>query len=231
MKLKKWFIWIGGMILILIFIFSLFQWVPVLKASQTLSKSEISEKVLKKYSGNITDIQLNGNAYLIKLKKASSVYELKIDAQSGEVISLIQTEYSKANNQNRLDEEKIKNIATSVSPGKLESLRSETINKKIIYTAILVKGEQRTILKIDAQSGEVLSTKSEQVNPPTKKLTENEAVNIAIQQVTGNVDEVDYEIKDNMPYYFVKIETNDDEEAIIQIHAITGEVKSITWDD
>lgn len=34
-----------------------------------------------------------------------------------------------------------------------------------------------------------------------------------------------------MTYYFVQIDTKDEKGATVQIQAITGEVKSVTWDD
>jgi uncharacterized membrane protein YkoI len=119
------------------------------------------------------------------------------------------------------------------------------------YHIELEKQNQLYIITLEAESGKVLSfTKSETItstptpvptptpepsptaiNEPPKRLTEPEAVKIAITQVQGDVDDIWLETENNQTYYFVKIETNDDREAIVQIHAITGEVMSVTWDD
>ncbi|WP_313470607.1 PepSY domain-containing protein [Lysinibacillus sp.] len=53
---------------------------------------------------------------------------------------------------------------------------------------------------------------------------------IALGQLTGEVDSVDFEETAEGGYYLVEIETQDDE-ATFQIHAVSGEVLSITWDD
>ncbi|WP_338449197.1 PepSY domain-containing protein [Niallia oryzisoli] len=65
----------------------------------------------------------------------------------------------------------------------------------------------------------------------SKSLTEEEAATLALEQVAGTVDDVELENVNGITYYFVDIETTDGREAIVEINAITGEVKSLTWDD
>lgn len=66
---------------------------------------------------------------------------------------------------------------------------------------------------------------------PAKNISSEEAIQIALDTVYGEVDDVDLEDENGQLYYFIEIETSDDLEAEIQIHAITGEVISIEWDD
>ncbi|WP_019155394.1 PepSY domain-containing protein [Robertmurraya massiliosenegalensis] len=66
---------------------------------------------------------------------------------------------------------------------------------------------------------------------PPKHLSEQEAISIALQSVTGEVDDIDLEQSNGLIYYLVEVEVNDDKEATVQINAISGEVMSITWDD
>jgi uncharacterized membrane protein YkoI len=104
-------------------------------------------------------------------------------------------------------------------------------------------------IKLDPSSGKVLSftqtgTTTTKPTPsqtppqqdaipeePPKRLTDNQAVQIALTQVQGEVDDIWLETENNQTYYFIKIETNDDREATVHIHAITGEVMSVAWDD
>ncbi|MCH1627027.1 PepSY domain-containing protein [Ferdinandcohnia quinoae] len=62
-------------------------------------------------------------------------------------------------------------------------------------------------------------------------ITENEAKVIALQQVKGDVDDVDIEQLGGITFYLVEIEREDGEDATVQINAITGEVHTIRWDD
>lgn len=74
-------------------------------------------------------------------------------------------------------------------------------------------------------------TKKEKEKEPPKNISSDEAIQIALDTVYGEVDDVDLETENGQLYYFIEIETSDDLEAEIQIHAITGEVISIEWDD
>lgn len=68
-------------------------------------------------------------------------------------------------------------------------------------------------------------------NEKGKIITEEEAVTIALSSVSGDVDDIHFEESGDGAYYLVKIEKENGEEGTVQIHAITGEVMSISWDD
>lgn len=61
-------------------------------------------------------------------------------------------------------------------------------------------------------------------------LSEAEAAERALQQVQGIVEEIEYKQHGESRYYLVEVDTNKGE-AVVQIHAITGAVMSITWDE
>lgn len=108
-------------------------------------------------------------------------------------------------------------------------------------------------IQIHAQSGDVLSLeRKEAFTPPEGEgvqepppggtpdpasseppllLTEEEAAQLALQHIPGEVDDVDWKQIDGTGFYLVEIDLDDGREAIVQIHAITGEVMSVTWDD
>jgi uncharacterized membrane protein YkoI len=66
---------------------------------------------------------------------------------------------------------------------------------------------------------------------PPSQITEQEAIGIALEKMAGTVEEVDLEESNGISYYLVEIEANDQQEATIQVHSITGEIISVTWDD
>lgn len=217
---------------------------PVLNPSaETLSKSDAKSLVEERYNGQVTEIVLKNNHYVIEMDRDEMNYELKLDAEKGEVIS-----FTKKGNSNgasdTLDPEQ-----TEIIPQPAESLTENEIKEKILLEypgelvqfiklneqgksqyKVIVQGKgKKHILKVDAQTGEILFHKAE--NKATVIITEEEAVQIASKQVKGQISDVDLETDDNLHYYLVEIDTSDDREATIQIHAITGEVISITWDD
>lgn len=63
-----------------------------------------------------------------------------------------------------------------------------------------------------------------------KPLTEQQISTIARSQFSGEVDDIEFVDTNDGGYYNVDIE-NDEDEATLQIHALTGEVLTITYDD
>lgn len=63
-----------------------------------------------------------------------------------------------------------------------------------------------------------------------KSLTEQQVIEIARSQFRGEVDEIEFVGTNEGGYYNVDIENNEDE-ATLQIHALTGKILTITYDD
>ncbi|OJH19589.1 PepSY domain-containing protein [Heyndrickxia sp. FSL K6-6286] len=232
MKFKKWY-FIVGVVIVLTISVIMFYGIPSYRASQILSKKDAMARIMKKYPGEITHIQLEDHRYFITLEKGSSTYKIKMDAYNGNITSLIQTKQivKEDDHTPNWTEEQVRKKISSISKGDIESLTHSMINHQLIYTAIVMEEDQRRTIQIDSKTGEILINKLDKETIPNKRLSEQEAIKIALKQVQGEVDDVDFDTIDSMPYYFVQIETADNYEAEIQIHAITGEVKSVTWDD
>ncbi|MGP4061203.1 PepSY domain-containing protein [Halobacillus sp. H74] len=69
--------------------------------------------------------------------------------------------------------------------------------------------------------------KTDSENP----ITEEQAREAALKEVDGTVDDVDFETEDEVSFYLVEVEKEDESEATIQVHAITGEIMTVSWDD
>ncbi|UQX52385.1 PepSY domain-containing protein [Cytobacillus pseudoceanisediminis] len=106
-----------------------------------------------------------------------------------------------------------------------------THKEKSAFEAIVQKDEEKIKITVDALNGEVLSRAAEETKVPVKNLTEEEAVQIALKNEPGEVDDISFGETDKGPSYLVEIEKDDGREAAVEIHAITGEVLSVTWDD
>ena len=63
-----------------------------------------------------------------------------------------------------------------------------------------------------------------------KPLTEQEIINIARSKFIGEVEEIEFVNTTDGGFYNVDIE-NEEDEATLQIHALTGEILTITYDD
>lgn len=61
-------------------------------------------------------------------------------------------------------------------------------------------------------------------------LTEQQVLSIASAQFTGEIEDIDFENTADGGYYLVEIDTAE-EEVTVQIHAITGKILSVSFDE
>ncbi len=66
--------------------------------------------------------------------------------------------------------------------------------------------------------------------PAPSMLSREEAIQIAITEVPGRVEDIELDEEDGIKVYEVEIEVDDESEATILINAYTGEILSLTWD-
>jgi len=85
-------------------------------------------------------------------------------------------------------------------------------------------------LLILSQSQAYSAPEKEQTTPTTKVLTDEEAIAIANKELKGEVDALSYRSTSDGGYYLIEID-GDEAEAVFQIHALSGEILSITWDE
>ena len=90
--------------------------------------------------------------------------------------------------------------------------------------------EQLTIL----QEGEEPPTQEDPLAPSVEELlTEQQVIDIAKKQARGIVDDVEFYTTNSGGYYIVEMENDDDDDddVTLQIHAITGKILSVSFDD
>lgn len=179
-----------------------------------LSEQEVEEIVLKNAPGEIKEMSKSTEDkveyYDAVVKDADEkTMIVKVHSETGEVVEKTeqkpaQTEKKQQNNSS--------NDKTVAKQEKKDQKKAENQENK----------EQKKEKKQD---------KKEPEKEKVKNISEAEAIQIALNRVAGEVDDVELESSNGQLYYFVEIETADDLEAEIQIHAISGKIVSIEWDD
>ncbi len=110
---------------------------------------------------------------------------------------------------------------------------SEFVDGEAPYYQVTVDNDQETIqLTVDAKSGS-MNVQNRETKQPTI-ISENEAAQIALNKIGGELDDVELKQVDGTVYYEVEIEVeenDEDEEYILRINGITGEIISVTQDD
>ncbi|AND38787.1 MULTISPECIES: PepSY domain-containing protein [Cytobacillus] len=230
MKHKLIIISASGLLLAALLVFAVIQFTNV-SASESITESEAMEIIKDRYQGEILNLKKVNSTYLIEMKRGKGFYQIKLSENGGEILSFEKKDQISNGEQKQLNEEKIKEIIQAEESGELLSIKKVTHKEKSAFEAIVQKDEEKIKITVDALNGEVLSRAAEETKVPVKNLTEEEAVQIALKNEPGEVDDISFGETDKGPSYLVEIEKDDGREAAVEIHAITGEVLSVTWDD
>lgn len=100
----------------------------------------------------------------------------------------------------------------------------------MIKEAQYEKEDNELTAKQNSNTESIRSEKKESTEQKQLLLTENEAKDIALKEFLGKVEDFDYVKGPDGGYYLIEIE-NDEEEVEIQIHAVTGKILSVKFDD
>ncbi|RHW35686.1 hypothetical protein D1B31_18765 [Neobacillus notoginsengisoli] len=205
---------------------------PEGSAAKELSKEEAKKLIENRYGGNVSSVKAEKEMYFAKMDFQNNSYKLSVDAKTGKILAIDPIGTKKeGGHPPSLSEDEIKTILLSKAQGELVSFEKMESDGKIIYKGVIKdSGNHTTTITVDAENGAVLSENVGPANPP-KRLTENEAAKIAQKEVRGKVDDIDLETVNGQTFYLVEIQTADDKEATVQVHAITGTVMSVKWDD
>lgn len=221
----KYVMWLLGIVVLFII---LWWWFSSNEATP-ISKEEASKTVEEKYPGEILNIEETNQHFSIDIERETGVYTVILDKKSGEVISLKRTKQVNDVNPNLfLTEEEVKRTLSEKVPGTIISLEQTIQGENVVFEAIVENDDKQQKVTIDGKSGEVKEVK---IIEPSRRLTEEEAEQIALQHVPGQVDDVDSVNNNGIVYYLVEVEVDEEKEAIVEINSITGEVKSVTWDE
>ncbi|MCM3322576.1 PepSY domain-containing protein [Cytobacillus kochii] len=251
-------LWITlGLVVIATFII-IVTWQGVTTSAKTITKDDALSLIEERYKGSkVTNIELQQSAYHIKMTRESGIYEVSLNAENGDIISLkkLGDNSSGGDDRNKTikNEKEIESILL-LSSDDILSISKKTENQKDVYVAKVLENKEEYIVKVDAVTGSIVSkdkaekTKEEkpkeenpkEENPEEGKqkeedrpvaISKDEAIKIALEHVKGAVDD-DIEIENigGQTYYLIEIETDDDNEATVQVHTLTGKA-TISFDD
>ncbi|EGG37616.1 PepSY domain-containing protein [Paenibacillus sp. HGF5] len=201
---KKVSVLLGVIIVVAVMIIVNAVWSPFNRSTEAMSQEEAVSGVLKQYpDGEITKATLEGEMYRMELQSDSGRYEMTVDARQGDIVSI-----------KPLDKAPVK---PEPEPGET---KEPTDNPSTPPTKPNENGEK------GSADGE-----SETAEPPATMITKEYAIKLSLEKVPGMVEDVEYRESKSSRYYLVEIEREDGREATIQVHAITGKIMTVTWDD
>lgn len=211
------------------------------KAKTNIPVEAAVSTVLEQYNGEVLAASLAGQFYVIKLKSATGLYEVKVDADGGGIYEIAELERYVAENggtEGQMPTASPSPQATSspqATPSPSEDNGSNIGTGNPTDGGIVTDSPQpsakpstKPSTKPSAKPTEKPSDGSSS-SSPSALITEKKAIELALAQVAGVVEEVELERSGNKRYYLVEIETAEGKEAQVQINAASGKVMSITW--
>ena len=209
----------------------------LLTKENPLSEIEIKEQLESKYGGTVEEIAQEGDIYKTEMLRNGAVYSAEINAETGQVLSLIQLSEPKEKSPQLIEEEEARNIIAGKYTGEIERISLNKGGDVPIYEVEVAKNQALVTVIVDALAGEITSEIVKEELVENVLITKEEAVEIALGQLRGEVEYVTFEQTADGGFYLIEIEQDNDDddgddlEAVFQIHAISGEIISVSWED
>jgi uncharacterized membrane protein YkoI len=164
-----------------------------------------------------------------------------VGATNNDDVSTVETNKTK-NEKTFLSTDEVEKIALQEVAGVVEEIELEKKSGKVIYEVDIEKDDVDYDLYIDAYSGEIYTIDrdddddDENLNPSNSGqynkniISQVDATAIAERAVNGKVVEIEKGADDGFIKYEVELQT-DRGEAEVKIHASSGKVLEVEWDD
>ncbi|WP_096186843.1 PepSY domain-containing protein [Evansella halocellulosilytica] len=225
----------GCLLLSLVLIFTF-----ITDTEAALSEADVQSILEDRYRGEAKAIAHSGSLYEVEFHSPFGQYLIEVDQNDGTIVSFTQTSqqsdydgWEEGRDGETLSVNEIRDITRQTLSEDVEiqeaTLHDEADNP--FYRVKVVTSEGDGSLEIDARTGEVLLYTVEEEAPP-EPISEQEAINIALSEHTGEIDDIDLEEQDGRLVYEIEVENDDTGiDADIIIDAYTGEVLSVEYDD
>ncbi|WP_410768923.1 PepSY domain-containing protein [Fontibacillus sp. BL9] len=230
--------WLAGILVIAGFAVLMMRQ-PWKSGEPALTAREAEQTVLAQYPGKIEQSVYENGQYNLRLRSESGLYQVEVNADSGKVNSIIQVENTGDTDQKSLlSREQVKADLQAGIKGEIVKLELIEQSGKQVYHAIVSQQNDGSLeMTLDPYTAEILS--SEIVSSPQqgkgtqdRMLTESEASELALAEIPGEVDDVELRgVDSGTPYYLVDIDLVDGREATVEINAISGVIRTVTWDE
>lgn len=174
------------------------------------TKEEAEMRVEELYVGEVKSVSSSDDTFIISFEKNASIYEVHVHKETGVFSELVLIHDA--------EQSEVATEENNEQPGPAGDSSNEVIQET----------------PVDNNAG-LNETNQENPSSPPKHLaatllSEQKIIAIAQKQMQGEVDAVEFYETADGGYYLVEIETSE-EEATFQIHAITGKILSISFDD
>lgn len=176
------------------------------------STAEMTAQVERVYSSKVQSLVEQKDQFVASFEKDKSIYEVKLNPVTGQLSDLLLV--------HRATEQVVTEPSTPEKSLEENEPPQQSTNPDL--------PDSKPVAKPNIEPKPKPETKPKPAPKPL--LSEQQAINIALKEVSGELDSVDFENTSDGGHYFVEIEQEDDE-VTVQVHAITGKILSIQYED
>jgi uncharacterized membrane protein YkoI len=198
---------------------------------ETVTKEEIQSRIEQMYGGSVSNLIRKNDRYIAQINRQDGLYEIVADTSKGDIISITLLEQAAKQQLPIKTKDDIQSIVSSAYEGTIERMVLSSETEQPFYAVDIAKDETLITLTIDALTGSILDSKKKQTTAEQALISKDQAIIKAKTQLTGEVQYITYEETSDGGYYLIEIESEADREAVIQVHGVSGEILSVTWDD
>jgi len=245
--IKKWVPTILGIVAVVgILLFSVQQ----IFIKTTLTEQEIVNRIESLYNGSVEDITKNGRHYNVVFSDSTKVYEVVVDEEQGTFHDLkfiadragSLTAATETNDRELTtnevsnsteNQDVVANDHEQTPPTSKPTASNPAPNPGSSNSSSVGSSPNSSNNSGARSSGTQAPAPAPVHTPPPAtpvRISEAAANQIALQQLNGEIDDIEFYSTADGGYYIVDIET-EKQEASFQIHAITGKILSVVYDD
>ncbi len=210
-------------------------------ASAYLSQEEAEQKVASKFSGEVMEFELDDNEkiYEVEIEGADLEYELKVDAETGEVIN-IEEEALREDMKQITNSNSEKEVTTVSLPDNQQNSRDDDKGEVKNQASSLLSIEEAKTIATEMYSGTVKGIELDEddgnYNYELEIITEKAEVELEINAKSGeivyiSVDEDEAEAKQKRSSDNMKSKISTDEARSIALDKYSGTIKELELDE
>lgn len=183
-----------------------------------LSEKQIQSIVSEQYPGKIKSMKLVNKGeqdfYKVNLSNEQGLYEIIVDTKNGEIKRAKEISLK----SNTITKEKAEEMALQKVQGVIKHTILEKRNEiEVFVITVETNDKQSKAVEIEKTTGKI-----QLLEKSMTKVTEEQAKEIAVQQVPGNIKGIRLEQKNEKNIYVIEIEKSANENVMVEIDEATG---------
>lgn len=227
-KFKQWTLLMFIVLFFVAILVVIFMW-NHMSAENKKSTAEVYKNIEAMYRGEIVSFENNGDEYVMELSKNSANYQIEVRAKDGKILQMKKEVLDGLKKEDILSKKEVHQIIKRNYDGEIVSELLNTWQNKTVYQVQVIEQDKKVNIMIDPITGDILS--ETRINPNTNNtaISKKKAQQIAKQKLDGDIQKTTYFETSSGGYYLIIIKAKGQTKTF-QIHAVSGDIMSITND-